>query len=233
MLLAFPEKFCYRHLVLSKPGGITSSSDRDHVYACGGFDRGIGSAIPCINFVSVEDVGKGICAYELRARNGFGESPVRTQGHHCSSCKSNSDSGKDTQEHTACTAYTPMLSVINGSCAWHLRSQRLVDMYKGDRTQLKPEELHCLEECSASKHSDCPGYIDIKHVVEQTCLHKVNLDNKMRKGGSIEGLESICAECPGKCNKSNCNGSYTSVTEIHHFEVWNDFHPLSTVILAV
>lgn len=235
MLIANPrvansEKVCYRHL-LSLNGILHSQETMVHSYECSGFDRYLHSPTrstsPCLNFISVADINKGLCAYEHKARNGFEETPVRTEGHHCNGCNSNHDSGKDTNEHSACTAYTPMLKVTLGSCAWRVRSQRLLDIYGGDKLQLKPEEKHCLDECDASKKSPCRGYIDVKHVVEQTCLHKVNLDSKLRAGGAVEGLEELCAGCKGQCSSRRCQDSYTSVTEVHHFEVWNNLHPLS------
>lgn len=215
---------------MSRQGRPDFKEASNHLYSCNGYDRSPSSqsaAKPCLGFVSVEDIQRGICAYELRARNGFGESPVKTEGHNCLGCNSNHQSGKDTGRLTACTAYTPMLSVLERTCSWHVRSQRLLDLYNRDRTRLKPEELHCLEKCDAKKDSLCIGYIDVKHVVEETCIHKVNIDNKLRITGVAEGLEKVCLGCTGQCLSRKCQDSYISVTEMHHFEVWNELHPLT------
>ncbi len=226
MSTASPDNFCYRQL-MSRKGIPNSKEANKHLYICDGYSRNLNSSYPCLDFVSITEIKRGICAYELRARNGQGESPVRTIGHSCNGCNSNHDSGKDINDHTACTAYTPMIKVILGSCAWHIRSQRLLNLYDGDKAKLKSEEKHCLEECDASRSSSCPGYINIKHVVEQTCQHKVNLDNKLRMGGKIIGLEELCADCTGQCKSKRCESSFISVTEKHHFEVWNEVHPLA------
>lgn len=225
MLIATPEKVCYMHLAASK-APITEGDIR-HRYLCSGYNNG--SLNGCPEFVSVASIQRGICAYEQRANNGFGDTLIKSVSHSCKECNSNHDSGKnpDSEERGGCTGYTPMLDVIKGTCAWHIRSGRLLDLYHGDRSQLKPEELHCLKKCSATKAVSCEGYVNVKHVVNQTCAHKVDLDNKLRKGGEIEGeLESICNGCNGDCKSVKCNGGYISITEKHHFEAINDMHPL-------
>jgi len=55
----------------------------------------------------------------------------------------------------------------------------------------------------------------------------VNLDTKQRNGGKVEGLEEICSGCTGECKSKKCNGGYISITEVHHFEVFNKMHPLN------
>jgi len=224
MSIGYPDSLCYRHLRALRETDM-SQEDRDHFLLCNGV-RGPNSSFPCLNFVSIADIQRGICAYELRSKNSFGESLVKSQGHNCKGCNSNHNSARDSQDTTGCTGYTPMLAVINGNCAWHIRSQRLVDLYKGDRTKLKPEERHCLEECDAKKDVPCKGYIDIKYIVEQTCAHKVNLNIKLKNGREVEGLEEICANCTGQCESKKCGDSYISITDIHHFDVFNELHPL-------
>ena len=232
MSVANPDKMCYRHWI-STIDPVKSEEARQHRFLCSGYDKGSDSptsTYSCLNFVSVADIQRGICAYEHRAKRGFGDTPIKSVEHSCKECNSNHDSGKAPDEEDpderGCTAYTPMLHVLQGICAWHVRSERLLDLYHGDRSKLKPEELYCLNECSAKRDAPCNGYIDVKHVVHQTCFHKVNLDNKIRLGGKLEGLEIICNGCEGECQTKKCDRGYTSVTEKHHFEAINDIHPL-------
>ncbi len=236
MSVANPGKMCYRHWIsMVNPASLANPEEAiQHRYLCRGDDTNpdsLTSKYPCLNFVSIEDIKIGICAYEHRAKRGFGDTPIKSVEYSCKGCNSNHDSGKNPDEEDpsqrGCTAYTPMLYVIQGICAWHVRSERLLDLHHSDRSKLTSGEKHCLNECSAKKDVPCNGYIDIKNVVQQTCAHKVNLDNKIRLGGKPESLEIICNGCEGECQSQKCDRGYTSITDKHHFEAINDSHPLN------